>query len=316
MKIMKAANFSSPGLGDGLIAIALSHNLYLNNIEIDTFHNSVSQMQNYFPHLIVKKYPTIDEIPKILDSYDQIFISYNESSPFIMKLILDGKKNYPNKIFVLNPCPSKKLGGQPYFEDALFQSNISMVDNIDLFCKNILKLKKTSKKFDLKIPKDLIFQRYKKRIIIHPSSAKKSKNWTIQKYIKLAKHLIDKGFEPLFVVSKTETNEFLDIEKQNLDLKSFDNLNDLAAFIYESSFMIGNDSGIGHLSSFLGLDTISIFRNHRSASLWRPSWSQNKVIFPNRFIPNISFYRLRDKHWKMFISNRKILKYFDEMIED
>ncbi|NGX63014.1 MAG: hypothetical protein KR126chlam6_00419 [Candidatus Anoxychlamydiales bacterium] len=311
---MKAANFSSPGLGDGLIAIALSHNLYLNDIQIDTFHSSLSQMQSYFPHLLIKNYPQIDEIPKILDSFDQIFISYNENSPFIMKLILDGKNFYPKKIFVLNPCPSKKLGGQPYFEDAFFKPNLSMVDNIDLFCNNVLKLKKTSKKIDLTIPTNLIFQKFKKRIIFHPSGAKKSKNWQIQKYIKLAKYLIDKGFEPVFVVSENETNEFVDIEKQNLDLKSFDNLNDLAAFIYESSFMIGNDSGIGHLSSFLGLDTISIFRNHRSASLWRPSWSQNKTVFPNRFIPNISFYRLRDKHWKIFISTRQILKYFDEMI--
>ena len=89
-------------------------------------------------------------------------------------------------MFVLNPCPSKKLGGQPYHEDALFDPNLNMVDNILKFCKNILKLKKTSKNIDLKLDRNLIFKNFEKRVILHPTSAKKIKNWPIDKYIKLA----------------------------------------------------------------------------------------------------------------------------------
>jgi len=307
---MKAAIFSCKGLGDGLISLLLSNNLYLNGFSTDTFHDNLDQMQSFFSHLPIKKFPNEDKIDQILKFYDQIFISYDESSKFIMKLIKKGKGNFINKVFVLNPCPSKKIGKQPYHEDALFDPNINMVENILLFCKKILKLKKISKKIDIKIDKNLTYKKFVKRVIIHPASAKKSKNYPIDKYIKLSQILKNKGYEPVFVIKENEREKFKIIEEKKLILKSFDNLKDLTNFIYESSFMIGNDSGIGHLSSLLGLSTISIFRNHRSAKLWRPGWSQNKAIFPSRFIPNISIYRLRDKHWKKFISFRKILKYF------
>ncbi len=304
---MKVANFSSEGLGDGLIALMLSYNLYLNGYEIDTFHNTLDQMQSYFPNLPIKKYPRLGDIDEILKNYNQIFISYNENSTFIQKLIKEGKKTKTSKVFVLNPCPSKKIGSQPFYKDAFFDPNLCMVENIENFSKNILNLKKTSKKIDLSIPKNLRLKKCQRRVIIHPSSAKKSKNYSIDKYLLLAKVLKDKNFEPIFVIAEKERDEYQMIEDLGFNLKAFDNLKDLTAFVYESSFMIGNDSGIGHLASLLSLPTITIFRNHRSAKLWRPGWSQNKVIFPNRFIPNLSIYRLRDKHWQEFIPFRKIL---------
>ncbi|KKL93291.1 hypothetical protein LCGC14_1876180, partial [marine sediment metagenome] len=193
---MKAAIFSCKGLGDGLISLLLSNNLYLNGYRVDTFHGSLDQMQSFFSHLPIKKYPNEDKIDQILKFYDQIFVSYNESSSFIMKLIKEGKKIFIDKVFVLNPCPSKKIGGQPYHRDALFDPSINMVDNILLFCKKILKLKKTSKKIDLKIDKNLTFKKFEKRVILHPASAKKSKNWPINKYIKLAQVLKLKGYDP------------------------------------------------------------------------------------------------------------------------
>ena len=102
-KNMKVANFSSQGLGDGLIALMLSHNLYLNGYEIDTFHNTLDQMQSYFSNLPIKKYPGLDDIDEILKNYDQIFISYNELGDNFLRsaragikqncIIIHGKEN-------------------------------------------------------------------------------------------------------------------------------------------------------------------------------------------------------------------------------
>ena len=110
---MKAAIFSCKGLGDGLISLLLSSNLYLNGFETDTFHDNLDQMQTFFSHLSIKKIPNEDELDQILKYYDQLFVSYDESSKFIMKLIKKGKENFIDKVFVLNPCPSKKIGSQP-----------------------------------------------------------------------------------------------------------------------------------------------------------------------------------------------------------
>lgn len=307
---MKAAIFSCNGLGDGLIAIALANNLFLNEYKVDVFHNSLGEMQSFFKNICIKKYPNINDITQLLSIYDQIFISFDGSNELILNLINLGKTKCEEKIFVLNPCPSKKLGSQPYYSDSYFNPKISMVDNIDIFSKKILKLEKTSKKINYYISDKAEHKKYKNRVIIHPSSAKKSKNWSEKKYLELALLLKNKGYEPAIVVSEKERQYFLQFEENKILLKSFNNLKDLTLFVYESSYMIGNDSGIGHLSSMLDIPTISIFRNYRSARLWRPGWCKNIIIFPNRLIPNLSIYRLRDKHWKKFISSKKIFNEF------
>jgi len=310
---MKAAVFSCKGLGDGLISLALANNLHLNDYRVDTFHINLDEIQSIFPHLKINKYPNIEEIDNILSTYDQIFISYDESNHFIMKLIEDGKKFFPKKIYVLNPCPSRRVGDQPYFGDALFDPNICMVNNIEHFCKRILKLEKTSMAIKISMPTEYSPKKYTKRIVIHPSSAKESKNLPIKKYIKLAKDLKSKGYDPVFVISSKEKKDFEIVSTYDLNLCAFDNLKDLASFVYESFYMLGNDSGIGHLASLFNLPTISIFRNYRSAKLWRPGWSRGSIVYPNRYIPNLFFYRLRDKHWKSLIPCRKIIKTFQEL---
>lgn len=310
---MKAAVFSCGGLGDGLISAALANNLFLNDYEVDLFHNTLGEIQSFFKSFTIKKYPDIDEINFVLDFYGRIFISYDESDNFIISLIKKGKSRADDKTFVLNPCPSKNIGRQPYYSDAFFKPDICMVDNIDLFCREVLKLEKTSKQITYFIPFEAVHKKYKNRVAIHPSSAKKSKNLEKFKYMKLAALLKDKGYEPVFVVSEEEKQSFFDIEEKGFILKAFNNLKDLSLFVYESSCMIGNDSGIGHLSSMFDIPTISIFRNYRSARLWRPGWSKNIVVYPSRLIPNLSLCRLRDKFWKKFISAKKILKKFSKL---
>ncbi len=311
---MKCAFFSCNGLGDGLVALTLSNNLKLNGYEIDTFHNSLGEMASWFNYLPILKYPTEEEVYLVLENYDRIFVSYNDSSKFVMKLIKEGKKKYKNKIYVINPCPSRKIGGQPFYEDAFLTPKLSVVDNLVNFAKNILKLKKIEKNILISPPENITFRKNISRIIIHPTSAKASKNWSSEKYIELAKDLTKEGFEPVFVVSEKEEKEWAGIRDKKIELKVFSEFHSLAFFVYESGYMIGNDSGIGHLASILNIPTLTIFRNHRTAALWRPGWAKSKTVYPNKLIPNLSFFRLRDKYWQRFISKRKVLKEFNKLI--
>jgi hypothetical protein len=310
LKRETVAIFSCKGLGDGLISIALANNLIINDYEVSFFHNNFEQLQDVFLDIVIKKFPQALEIEQILNYFAKIFISYEEDNFFSMKLIEEGKKKCPQKIYVLNPCASKKVGGQPYYRDACFSPNVSMVENIDFFCKKILKLKKTTKIINYFIPKEIQFKKNLKRVIIHPSSAKKGKNWPINKYLDLAIKLKTIGYDPVFVVGPNEEEFYKVVLENNFKLVNFKNLKDLTYFIYESALMIGNDSGIGHLASMLGIRTISIFRNYRSAKLWRPGWSDGRVIYPSRLIFNFSGFRLRDKKWKHFVSIKKVFKNF------
>ena len=316
MTQLKCAIISCPGLGDGLVSLVLSNNMHLNGWEAITYHEKyLIQLQSWFPHLPIHPFPSKNEIPKLLSSFDKIFVSYSSTSSFIQEIIREGKKEEDGKLIVLNPSYSKNIGKQPFYEDALFSPNVTIVKNIENFCHKLLQLPKCTKSNGLIVPYDLVHRKYLKRVILHPTSAKKGKCWEPKKYVKLALHLKQKGFMPIFIMSAEETSQWEWIKELDFQIKVFSGFDALAKFIYESGYMIGNDSGIGHLASSLGLPTISLFRSPRSAKIWRPGWGDNKIICPSRYIPNLSGFRLRDKKWQKFISVRKVLKNFEKLVQ-
>ena len=90
-------------------------------------------------------------------------------------------------------------------------------------------------------------------------------------------------------------------------------LDELAAFLYESGYLIGNDSGLGHLASALGIPTLTFCRRKTWANMWAPSFHKNIVLTPYSWIPNISGFRLRDKQWKRFISVGRAIRAFNKL---
>jgi len=316
MTQLKCAVISCPGLGDGLVSLVLSNNMHLNGWEVITYHEKfLMQLQPWFPHLPIRAFPDQTEIPNLLTTFDKIFVSYSSSSTFVQELIKEGKKQERGKLIVLNPSYSKSVGKQPFYEDTFFSPKITVVRNIEIFCHKLLQLSKSTKSNGLIVPYDLQHRQHIKRVILHPTSAKKGKCWEQKKYVKLALQLKQKGYEPVFVMSAEETREWEWIKKLDLQLKVFSGFDALAKFIYESGYMIGNDSGIAHLASSLGLPTVSLFRSFRSAKIWRPGWGENKIICPPRYVPNLSGFRIRDKKWQKFISVRKVLRNFEKLVQ-
>jgi ADP-heptose:LPS heptosyltransferase len=303
---MKASIFSCSGLGDGLVFLTLLNNLRINNFDTTFYHNNFD-LTNFFDAKI-KKYPEISNIDEILKNNDLIFISFDKSNPFINELIKKSEKYFFRKIFVLNPSPTKKIKKLAFYDHFKFDRNLTVIENLKNFSKNILNLKDITISNNIIIPKNLTYRKNKNLVAIHPSSGNKNKNFDKSSFIKIAKKLKNKNFEPIFIVSPKEEKEFLWVRENNFNLKTFNGLNELASFIFEVGYLIGNDSGLGHLASNLNIPSISIFKNLRTAKLWRPGWGKNKIIYPNNFIPNLSFFRLRDKYWQKFISIKKIIK--------
>jgi ADP-heptose:LPS heptosyltransferase len=307
---MKSLVISCRGLGDGLVSAVLSYNLYLNGYDVITLHDgNFHQLEKWFPCLSFKKFPK--ESLNIFNEFDKIFVSYDSVDPFIQSIIKEGKKHFPEKIKVLNPSISRKIGSQPFYEDAYFTRDISIVENIYNFCENILKLKKLSKKNGIRCPYDLDFRKNKKTVVIHPTSAKRGRSWPKENFLKLALRLKKGGFSPVFIMSEQEKKGWV---SEGIDVRGFSSFDDLAKVIFESGFFIGNDSGIGHLASSLGICTLSISRSKRTTTLWRPGFSKGRVVCPSNLIPNISGFRLRDKKWKSFISVNNVFKNFLKIV--
>lgn len=297
----RAAVFSCLGIGDGLIALVLSNNLNQSGLEVTTFHPTLSALQEWFPHLPIRPFPS----PEVLDGFDEVYIMY-EKTPQMQAIIAASS---PERTKILNPIATKNHD-YPYWEVGRFEGDRTFVDNIVTFCQKQLKMPMPTKSCGIIPPQGVTPRKYPRRIVIHPMSSRPGKNWLKKRFEKVARILNEEGYEPVFVMSPDERDEW-----KAWKPPTFKSLNDLAAFVCESGGMIGNDSGIGHLASALGLPTVTLCRTKQIATFWRPSWSEGVVLFPPAIVPNLKGMRLRDKYWKELISTRRVLNSFKSLLK-
>jgi heptosyltransferase III len=307
----KAAVFCHNGLGDGVISLVLSNNLHLNGWHVETYQNYIGPLQKWFPHLPVIPYPPLQEIEKILHQYDWFFVFHNDTNEFVLKLISEGKRRFPDQIKVIYAYPSKRIVNEPYYQDAQINPRFSMAESLRIFCEQILHLPKSTRSNGFIPLPNLTHRLHRKRIVIHPTSSRPGKNWLKEKYVEVARQLRSKGFNPIWMIGPKERADW---ESHGFEMPEFSTLDPLAAFIYESGYLIGNDSGLGHLASFLGIPTLTVTRRKALAQLWAPSYSPGVIVTPNPWIPNIRGLRLRDRYWQKFISSKKVLRAFDRLV--
>lgn len=301
----KIAVFSCLGLGDGLIALVLANNLALNGFSVRTFHPFLEQLQSWFPELPIAPFPEQES----LADFDQLFFFY-EKSPWMQKLIAHAEAHFPKKTTVLNPIATPKTDYK-YWENGRFNGTRPFVHNLETFCKNVLHLPATTLKNGIAAPASAVLRKFPRRVVLHATSSRPGKNWPLESFLQLSQELRSEGYEPAFIFTEQEKKE----AQIHFDTPVFPTLSDLAQFVAESGYMIGNDSGIGHLASCLGLPTLTICRNRMTADFWRPSWSPGRVLTPSPWIPNLKGLRLRDKHWQKWISVRKAAHEFFRLVE-
>ena len=271
-------------------------------------------MQKWFPHLVVIPYPPISEIEAILRRYDWFFVFQNDTSEFIERLIAEGKRRVPDQMKVLVAYPSKRIVNEPYYQDAQIDPTMPMAESLRVFCEDVLHFSKATRSNGFIPPPELRHRSHPKRILIHPTSSRPGKNWTKEKFIELANRLRSNGFEPAWIIGPKDTGDWQIIRQHGYEMLDFPTLDRLAGFIYESAYLIGNDSGLGHLASFLEIPTLTITRRRALAKLWAPSYAPGVVVTPSSWIPNIRGCRLRDRHWQKFISVPKVLRAFDRLL--
>jgi hypothetical protein len=299
IEMSKIAVFSCMGLGDGLITLVLSHNLQKNGHAVTTFHPFLQQLQGWFPHLPLAPIPEIES----LASYDRFFLFW-EKSPQMLKILSYLETHHKEKLTVINPIATPNRD-YPYWEEARFDGKHPLVDNLNLFCKNILNLETCTKNNGIILPEGVAPRKYPKRVILHPTSSRPGKNWPKEKYLTLSAELKKRGFSPCFILTPEEKKEWTDVDAPPLA-----SLDEMARYVVESGYMIGNDSGIGHLASLLGLPTVTICRNRETAAFWRPAWSSGAILYPPAWVPNLKGLRWRDKHWKKWVGVGRVLKAF------
>ena len=306
MGVMKCAVFSCLGLGDALISAILCHNLAQNGSDVTLYHPFFSAMQGWFSGFTIAPFPND---PSELERFDRLFFFYERSENMALFLSY-AEQFYPEKTRILNPIASEKCD-YPYWAEGRFDGRIPFGDNLERYCRERLFLDGVTKENGLMCPAGVERKRYPKRVILHATSSREGKNWPKKKYLALADRLKRHGYEPVFIL--TEEERALHPELPGPCLES---LGAVAKYVAESGWMIGNCSGIGHLASYLGLPTVTICRSRKMSRFWRPSWAPGRVITPTDFVPNLKLFRMRDRHWKRFVSVRKVCGAFADLVSE
>jgi ADP-heptose:LPS heptosyltransferase len=121
-----------------------------------------------------------------------------------------------------------------------------------------------------------------KGFILHPGSGSKKKVWPLERFLSLAQILQDRfGSKILVILGPAEGSE---VEKafEGLDPRTFIPLKGLsllqvASVMEGCRLFIGNDSGISHLSSALGIPTIALF-GPTDPKAWSPRGEKVWVV--------------------------------------
>lgn len=310
---MQAAVICSQGIGDGLLMMIASQCLFSKGYTVTTYQDALPELNTWFPGHHLKKRSSLNELEKQLSPYE-IIILQNDNS-FLSNAIIDlYKLGRLHNLSVFYSSYEKSKHSPLTLLDQVFDRSLSMVDNIAQAIASVLQCEKVSKNNGLVVPSNFKKNRYPKRVLIHPTSTSPLRTWSAQKFIKVAQNLTQKGYEVIFCVSPLEHCEWTLLVKDRFLLPFFPSLHELAGFIYESTFLIGNESGTAHLASNLQIPTLVVASCPKQMTLWRPGWFSTKVITPYRFIPNFKGLRFRQQKWQACISPKRVVRAFAKSI--
>lgn len=302
----KAAIVCAQGLGDALLMMIVAHQFKLSGYQPTVFHNHAKELTSLFKDVCILPHPSLDQLEETLTSFEHVIIENDHSKRAYDLFGLREEKKLNNLTFFFPTASPKFQEG-----DFLFDPHLPIASNICRACQAILQMQNVNKENGIHIPKG-VQRRFSKRIVIHPTSNDTKRNWFSSQFLALAHRLQNEGYSISFSVSPSERVDWLHVEAQGFQLPFFSDLSQLSAYLYESGFFIGNDSGIGHLASNLGIPTLTISGNPKRARLWRPDWHIGHVVTLGFPLPNFKglYLPIRENFWQHFISVSRTLNAF------
>ena len=288
--ISRVALVLSPAIGDSLLMMTIARNLQQNGIAVTIFGRQIQSLGAWFPEVETLDDLSVADLTAKLSGFDQV-IQMHRNKPFV------GLEQYhPRVSFLDHICRVR--------------SSESMADRLAKFCVDEFGLAGADKSNGMTPPPELQHRKYPLRVAIHPTASTADKCWLPSRFIRLAIRLRELGFSPEFVVAPQERADWLHIERLGLKLPDLGSLDNVATWVYESGWFIGNDSGIGHLASSLHIPTLSLFMRRGIARTWRPDWGTGQVLIGSTYLPT-GF--LKERYWKYMLSVRQVSRAFEQL---
>ena len=280
----KVAVVTASGIGDGLILHIASHHLARSGSEVTTFNDHLAGFGKWLAGYSFAKQPPLSEIEAQFASFDAVVLQHDNTNKSQQIHALD------LPIYTLYGSHNLSKHGSLRETDFVCDPNRTMVDNVTEAVTKWFGLATTEN--GLVAPRGLIHRKYPLRIALHSSSGSEEKNWPQKKFDRVAEELKKGGYFPLFL-------------NEPGGKPSLPSLEQLASFLYESGGFVGNDSGPGHLASYLDIPTLIIGKEARQMRLWAPGWRGAEIVTPP---PWTSRWKWARKRWKQLISTGNVIK--------
>jgi heptosyltransferase III len=288
--ISRVALVLSPAIGDSLLMMTIARNLQKNGIAVTVFGRQIHSLRDWFPDVETQDDLDAGDLAAKLSGFDRV-IQMHRNKPFAGL-----EYAHPRVILLDHICRVR--------------SSHSMADRLARFCQEEFGWVSAHKSNGMTAPAGLHHRKYPLRVAIHPTASTVDKCWLPARFIRLAIKLRELGFSPGFVVAPQERADWIHIERLGLVLPDLGSLDNVAKWVFESGWFIGNDSGIGHLASSLHIPTLSLFMRRGIAHTWRPDWGAGQVLIGSTYLPT-GF--LKERYWKYMLSVRQVSRAFDEM---
>lgn len=278
----------SNAIGDSLVCMIIVRHLLLNGVDVTVFGKPASALSQWFPDVRILPLPREDEIAMTFAPFDTVLqMQWNQP----LASLADA---HPRLINLHHVEFGERKG--------------CMAHRFAEFCRRDLGLPGVTLDNGIRAPKGLTHRRHLKRVLIHPEASTQDKRWLAHRFFSLAARLRDRGYEPVFLIAPHERERWSGLAERNIQAPLFHDLADLAAYVYESGWFIGNDSGMGHLSSNLGIPTVSLFRRRSSSERWAPAWGTTRVVLPWQWMPGAA---LKERFWRETLTLARVLAAFE-----
>ncbi|AQG98990.1 hypothetical protein A9R05_09235 [Burkholderia sp. KK1] len=270
-------------IGDSLIGLVLVNNLIRNGYRPVVFGWVAEHLADWFPHVTVGQ----------ADAWQGAFDTVIELLPtgYASALSRSGET------LCVSTLPE-------------YRGSKHMVDRAAEVATKVLGLRDVTRENGLVVPAGVVKGRFANRVAIHPTGSHPEKMWGRKKFLGLARGLTHRRWQPSFLVAPAEFGVWGDLAEEGWEVNALPKLGEVATWIAESSWFIGNDSGLGHLASAIGVPTLSLFMRQGLARSWRPGWGPGAVVLPLTVLP---FGALRERLWQRMLTVRRVLAAFQTL---
>ncbi|VCU71163.1 Glycosyltransferase family 9 (heptosyltransferase) [Pigmentiphaga humi] len=289
-RLESTALVTSPAIGDSLLLMTVAHNLRRHGAAVTVFGPHIHALRAWFPGLDIQPAPAAADAPAQLSRFRTV-IQLHDHRP-----LPDFTGLHPNAIVLEELCRRR--------------SPQSMAQRLAEFSRSGLGLVQAGTYNGIVPPSGLTHRRHAERVVIHPTASTPDKCWLPGRFIALGLKLRRAGFDPQFIVSPAERPRWEHVRSHGLGLPDLGALDKVAAWVFESGWFIGNDSGIGHLASNLHVPTLSLFMRQGGARTWRPDWGPGLVLVGSTGIPT---GKLKEKLWKYALTSGRVARAFAQL---